>query len=77
MTPTGNATLGHEKHIMTTTCPTCGGPRPIHRQPAKNITDELVRVVQAETTEISRLMDRGLYAEAKERLGKLRATLSS
>ena len=61
---------------MTTTCPTCGRPRPIPGRPTGNLSDELVRMVRAETRQIARLMDDGLHGEARERLKQLRATLS-
>lgn len=60
---------------MTTTCPTCGRMLPTARRTPRDISDELVSAVRAETKQISRLMDDGFYAEAKERLTKLRVSL--
>ena len=62
---------------MTTNCPTCGRSLPTAGRTPRDVSDELVNAVRAETRQISRLMDDGLYAEAKERLNKLRASLST
>ncbi len=62
---------------MTTTCSTCGRSLPTADRTPKVVSDEVVQMIRTETKQVSRLMDNGLYTEAKERLRKLRVSLSA